>query len=228
MPFFFYDPTFLLLLPAFALTLWAQYRVKAAFTAASRIPSASGLRGAEAARKLLDDSGLNHVTLEAAKGRLSDHYDPRTKTLRLSAEVADSRSVAALGIAAHEVGHAVQHARAYMPFRIRQSIVPAAQFGSSLAFPLFIAGFLFTAPALMDIGIFLFLGAVAFQLITLPVEFNASTRALALLQNRGYLMEAETGQARKVLRAAALTYVAALAVSLVHLLRLFLLRGMRD
>ncbi|MFH1943024.1 MAG: zinc metallopeptidase [bacterium] len=226
----FHDPTFLLLIPAVVLALWAQNLVRSTFNKYSRIAAAVGMTGGAVAERLLRDSGLNDVTLEEVEGKLTDHYDPRTKTLRLSASISRSRSVAALGVAAHEVGHAIQHKMAYGAFHIRQSIFPVANLGSTLAFPLFFIGFLFSrsSTVLMDAGIILFCGAVLFHVVTLPVEFNASSRALTLLQSRGYLAEKEVGQARKVLRAAALTYVAATAVAVLHLVRMLILRSSRD
>ena len=228
MPFFFFDSTMILLIPAILLALWAQYLVKSTYAKYSKVQAASGLSGADVAQRLLQDGGLNEVQLEEVEGKLTDHYDPRSKTLRLSSSIAGSRSVAALGIAAHEVGHAIQHKHAYGAFALRQGIYPVANLGSTLAFPFFLIGFLFTAPVLMDVGIILFSGAVLFQVITLPVEFNASSRAMTLLQSRGYLAQKEVDQARRVLRAAALTYVAATAVAVMHLLRLIILRGARD
>ncbi len=228
MPFLFFDSTMILLIPAIVLALWAQHRVKSTFAKYSKVPAASGLTGYAVAQRLLSDSGIGDVEIEEAGGTLSDHYDPRTKRLRLSASIAQSKSVAALSVAAHEVGHAIQHHKAYTAFQVRQSIFPVANIGSSLAFPLFFVGFLFTAPKLMDLGIILFAAAVFFQLVTLPVEFNASARALVLLRERGLLHQSEVGQAQKVLNAAALTYVAATAVALLHLVRLVLLRGARD
>lgn len=228
MPFLFYDSTFLLLIPAILLALWAQHLVKSTFNKYSKVPAGIGMTGGVVAERLLSDSGLNDVEIEEVEGKLTDHYDPRTRTLRLSTSISRSRSVAAIGVAAHEVGHAIQHRMAYAAFQIRQGIFPVANLGSTLAFPLFFIGFLFTSPKLMDVGIILFSGAVLFQVVTLPVEFNASSRALALLQSRGYLAEEEVSQAKKVLRAAALTYVAATAVAVLHLLRLLILRGGRD
>jgi len=228
MPFLLYDPTFLLLIPAILLALWAQHLVKSTFNKYSKVPAGVGMTGGVMAEQLLSDSGLNDVEIEEVEGKLTDHYNPRTRKLRLSTSISRSRSVAALGVAAHEVGHAIQHRMAYTAFQIRQGIYPVANLGSTLAFPLFFIGFLFTSPKLMDLGIILFSGAVLFQVVTLPVEFNASSRALALLQSRGYLAEEEVGQAKKVLRAAALTYVAATAVAVLHLLRLLILRGGRD
>lgn len=228
MPFFFYDPTMWLLIPAILLALWANAMVKNTFNKFSKVPASSGLSGAEVAKRLLDAAGLGSVPIEEVGGNLSDHYDPRSRILRLSSGVARSRSVAAIGVAAHEVGHAIQHQKAWGAFQLRQSIFPAANIGSQLAFPLFIGGLLFSYPPLMDIGIILFSAAVAFQLVTLPVELDASKRALALLDSRGYLHQAEVGQARKVLRAAAMTYVAATAMAVLNLIRLLVLRGSRD
>ena len=232
MPFFYFDSTMVLLIPAVILALYAQHLVKSTYKKYSKVPASTGMTGGNVAQRLLSDGGLHDVEIEEIDGNLTDHYDPRSKTLRLSTSISRSRSVAALGIAAHEVGHALQHKNSYGPFYIRQSIVPVANFGSTLAFPLFFIGFLFSAGGslsiLMDIGIILFCGAVLFQVVTLPVEFNASSRALTLLQSRGYLAEQELGQAKKVLNAAALTYVAATAVAVIHLLRMILLRGARD
>ncbi|HDQ45581.1 MAG TPA: zinc metallopeptidase [bacterium] len=228
MPFFFYDSTIWLLMPAVLLALWANARVKNTFQKYSKVPASSGLTGAEVAGRLLGASGLGDVPVEAVGGTLSDHYDPKGRILRLSNGVARGRSVAAVGVAAHEVGHAIQHQQAWGAFRLRQSLFPAAHIGSRLAFPLFIAGLLFSIPPLLDVGIILFSAAVAFQLVTLPVELDASRRALALLDTRGFLHQAEVGQARKVLRAAALTYVASTAVAVIHLLRLVILRGSRS
>ena len=228
MPFLFFDSTMLLLIPAALLAFWAQIRVKSTFQKYAKVPASYGMTGADVARRLLEVSSLNHVRLESVDGKLSDHYDPRSKTLRLSHDIATGRSVAALGIAAHEVGHAIQDEEAYASFKIRQSIVPAANIGSQASLPIFFIGMLMSVPKLMDIGIILFTGAVLFQLVTLPVEFNASSRALRMLSDRGYLVQDEVGQAKKVLSAAALTYVAATAMALMHLLRLIILRDSRD
>jgi Zn-dependent membrane protease YugP len=224
----YYDSTFIMLIPAIVLVLWAQWLVKSTFSKYSKVEASSGLSGAEAAKRLLQEGGLSDVKIEEISGSLSDHYDPRTRILRLSETTSNSKSVAALGVAAHEVGHAIQHKEAFGAFRLRQSFVPVANIGSSMAIPLFIAGLIFTMPKLMDIGIVLFSAAVLFQVITLPVEFNASSRALALLQSRGILIEKEVGEAKKVLNAAALTYVAATAMAVVQLLRLVVLRNSRD
>ena len=224
----FLDSTMILILPALALALYAQYKVKSTFAAYSKVPASSGLTGAELAERLLRDGGLGEVQVEHVAGNLSDHYDPRSKKLRLSDATFQARSVAALGVTAHEVGHALQHKQAFGAFQLRQSIFPVANIGSTLAFPLFIIGLMMSFKPLIDIGILLFAGAVAFSVITLPVEFNASSRALALLQQRGYLVETEVGQARKVLSAAALTYVAATAMAVLQLVRLLVLRSHRD
>ena len=228
MPFYFLDSTFLLIIPAVLLALWAQNRVKSTYRRYSKVPAQYGWTGAELAHRLLRDKGLNHVTIEEIPGEMTDHYDPRTRTLRLSSGVARSRSVAALGIAAHEVGHAFQHQDLYQPFQIRQHIVPVAGIGTKLAFPLVFIGLLMSFPVLMDIGIVFFSGAVLFQLVTLPVEYNASHRALALLKQRGYLATAEVENTNKVLSAAALTYVAAAAVAVLQLIRLLVLRNNGD
>ena len=226
--FLFYDPTMLLLIPAIILAIWAQRLVKTTFAKYSKIPASIGMTGGDIAVHLLHESGISDVKVEEVAGKLTDHYDPRTRTLRLSSSIAKSSSVAAIGVAAHEVGHAIQHKMVYSAFQIRQYIFPVANLGSTLAFPLFFIGFLFATPKLMDAGIIFFSGAVLFQLITLPVEFNASSRALALLRSRGYLIDEEVNQAKKVLQAAALTYVASTAVAVLNLLRLLILRGVRD
>jgi Zn-dependent membrane protease YugP len=228
---FFWDYTIYLIIPPMILALYAQSKVKSTYARFSKITARSRVSGAETARRILQSSPASNVTVERAKGRLSDHYDPRKKVLRLSEGVFDSRSISALGIAAHEAGHAVQDASGYALLHIRNGIYPVANLGSSLAFPLFFIGFIFSRSGpsiLMDLGILLFSGAVVFSLITLPVEFNASKRALVLLRDGGYLQADELEGARKVLSAAALTYVAATAMAAMQLLRMFILRGSRD
>lgn len=227
---FFFDPTFILLIPAFILALYAQSKVKTTFARYSKVRTSRGYTGEEVSRALLNMRGLGDVKIEPAKGTLSDHYDPRTRIVRLSEPVFTSNSVAALGVAAHETGHALQHADAYGPLMLRSSVVPVVSFGSFLAFPLFFIGFIFanSIPWLMDVGIIFFAGAVALSLITLPVEFNASARALALLREGGYLTETELPHARAVLNAAAWTYVAAATMAISQLVRLLILRNMRD
>lgn len=228
---FFWDYTFLLLIPALIFALYAQQKVRSTYSAYSRKFASSKITGAEMAHQILATSGATDVKIEKAPGQLTDHYDPRKKVLRLSEGVFENRSIAALGIAAHETGHALQHQMGYSPLMLRNAIYPVASIGSSLAFPIFFLGFIFSRQGpsyLMDIGIFLFAGAVAFSVITLPVEFNASKRALALLQERGFLSQDELGGARRVLSAAALTYVASTAMAAIQLLRMFLLRQSRD
>ncbi len=184
--------------------------------------------GADVARELLDQAGLHDVPVERVGGHLSDHYDPRRRVMRLSPAVYGGNSIAALAVAAHETGHAIQHAANYVPLNIRNGLFPVASIGSQLAFPLFFIGLVFAAPGLMDIGIWFFLAALAFQVVTLPVEFDASRRAMRLLDAGGYLTREEAPGAKAVLSAAALTYVAAVAVSLMQLLRLLVLRSARD
>lgn len=213
-----------LLLPALIFSLYAQHKVRSAFKEMSRVRSTSGMTGAEVAKRMLERNGLGSVQVELIAGDLSDHYDPIQKTLRLSSPVYQSDSLAALGVAAHETGHALQHRDAYRPLQVRQAIFPVVKFGSSLWMPLFIGGLLFSIPNLIDLGIVLFSAAVAFHLVTLPVEFNASKRALAQLSSGGYISEREIAGAKKVLDAAAMTYVAAAAMAALQLLRLLLLR----
>ncbi|MDI7247799.1 MAG: zinc metallopeptidase [Bacillota bacterium] len=227
---FFWDPTYILIFPAMLFALWAQSRVQGVFNTYSRVRARSGISGAEVARRILDGSGLSSVRIEEIPGRLQDHYDPRAHVLRLSPEVYGGSSLAALGVAAHEAGHAIQHANGYVPLAIRSSLVPVATFGSNLAFPLFLIGFIFAGSGLdwlMTLGIWLFVGAVAFSVVTLPVEFDASRRALALLEHGGYMTTDEIRHARQVLSAAGMTYLAATAVAVTQLLRLLILRGSR-
>lgn len=225
------DPTFLLVIPALILSLYAQAKVRGAYAKYSQVVASSRLTGAQAAYQLLQAAGAGNVTIEKIPGDLTDHYDPRKKVLRLSQGVHDSPSIAALGIAAHETGHAIQDHVHYQPMALRSVIYPVANLGSTLAFPIFLVGLFFggrTSTTFMDIGILLFAGAVAFTVVTLPVEFNASKRALALLGERQFLSPSELAGARQVLSAAALTYVASTAMAAVQLLRMFLLRSSRD
>lgn len=221
---FFWDWTLILLVPAFILSLYAQYRVRSSFNRYSQIPSARGLTGAQAARMVLDSAGLSNVGIEVAGSRLSDHYDPRNRTLTLSPDVGQSNSLAALGVAAHEAGHAIQHAQGYAAFRLRSAIVPVANIGSNLGIILFFVGLVFFRDGLlMNIGIVLFAAAVLFTVVTLPVEFNASRRAMIQLENRSILVGDELAGAKKVLNAAALTYVAAALMAILQLARLILI-----
>jgi Zn-dependent membrane protease YugP len=228
---FFWEPTFFLLLPPLILAFYAQARVRGAYKKYSQIFAASKISGARVAHELLQTSGAGDIKVEKVAGELTDRYDPRTRVLRLSQGVYESTSIAALGIAAHESGHAIQHQSHYQPLALRTMIYPVASLGSTLAFPLFFMGFIFSRrgpSVLMDIGILLFAAAVVFSVVTLPVEFNASKRALALLEQRRFLTADEMTGARKVLKAAALTYVASTAMAAMQLLRMFILRQSRD
>jgi hypothetical protein len=221
---YFWYWSLILLVPALALGIYARVKVSSSFNRYSQIPSARGLTGAVASRQLLNSAGLGDVGVEVAGSRLSDHYDPRSRTLTLSPEVGNSNSLAALGVAAHEVGHAMQHAEGYTPFRLRSSLVPVANLGSNLGFILFFVGlFFFRNPIMMNIGIVLYAAAVLFTVVTLPVELNASRRALAELSNRNILVADELTGAKKVLNAAALTYVAAALMAILQLVRLILI-----
>ena len=221
----FFDPTMVLLIPAILLAFYAQMKVQSTYQRFSRVLSRSRLTAAEVARGLIREHGLD-VHVERVQGELTDHYDPRQKVLRLSSPVHDSSSLAALGIAAHEVGHAVQHHVGYAALGIRNSLVPVANLGSSLSFPILIVGLLLSSPMLVKAGVYAFSAVVLFQLITLPVEFNASSRAIALLTDGGYIAPEEVGPARAVLNAAALTYVAAALMAVLNLLRLLVLSGL--
>ena len=225
MGFFFWDPTMILLIPAIILAIWAQMRVSSTYKKYAQVPSAQGITGEKAARYLLQRNGISDVAVEAVEGTLSDHYDPRSKTVRLSADNYRGKSLSALAVAAHEVGHAIQDGSGYIPLKIRHTILPATNLGSWAAFPLFFIGLIFSTPMLMDIGIILFAGVVIFHFVTLPVEYNASSRALAQLGDNGMLLQEEITGAKKVLNAAALTYVAATAVAMLHLIRMLILRG---
>lgn len=226
---FFWDPLYLIIsLPALLLAMYAQWRVQATVSKYSQVHTGRGATGARVARALLDAYGLGHVVVERTRGFLGDHYDPRTKTLRLSPEVHDTPSVAAVGIAAHETGHALQHAEGYAPLQLRAAIVPAVQFGSFLGPLVFIAGFLFLGEGVAWIGVLLFSLVALFALVTLPVEFDASRRAKELLSSAGFAVGEEATGVARVLDAAALTYVAGLAQALTTLLYyVFLLTGFR-
>lgn len=226
---FYFDPMyFVFALPALLLALYAQFKVQSAYRRYSRIANQRGITGLEAARHLLSAAGLGHVSIEGIPGQMTDHYDPRTKTLRLSAGVARSNSVAALGIVAHEVGHAVQDAHAYTPLRLRSGLVPVVNLGSWLGPILFFIGLLLNAFDLALLGVIAFAGSAIFALVTLPVEWNASKRALKMLRRTGLVAEDELKGAKSVLSAASLTYVASLAQAISTLLYyVFLLSGFR-
>ncbi len=226
---FLFDPMyFILILPALILATWAQSKVKGAFEKNSRIRARSGLSGAEVARAILDKSGLDNVTVEPLdSGGLGDHYDPRSQTIRLSRDVYSGSSLAALGVAAHEAGHALQHAGGYLWLGVRNTIIPVTQFGSKIAFPLFFIGLLMRGEFLMTLGILFFATAVVFQIITLPVEYNASSRAVRILENERFVTNSEIPAVKEVLDAAALTYLAGALMAVMQLLYLLLLRGRR-
>ena len=209
--------------PGLILGIWAQSKIKRSYKKYSQVPSARGVTGAQAARVVLDANGMESVTIERTAGNLTDHYDPRSKVLRLSEGVYNSRSIAALGIAAHEAGHAAQDAQSYMPFNLRSKLVPMANLGSQLLWPMLIVGLFLHIPIVAQIGVWLFMFAVMFHLVTLPVELNASSRALAMLSDNGLLVQEEMTGAKKVLTAAAMTYVAALAVAILNLVYAFFL-----
>ena len=220
----YFDSTMIVLIPAIILAMYAQSKVKSTYEKYVRIASQKGYTGAEAARAILDRNGLTDVRIEHIRGTLSDHYDPRTRVLRLSDMVYRGNSISSSAIAAHEVGHAIQHARDYAPLRFRNAIVPVVNFASNLSWLFILAGLFLSFTGLIDIGIILFTGSVVFQIVTLPVEFNASSRALDELESVGVLTREEIPHSKKVLDAAALTYVAATATAVAQLVRLLLLR----
>jgi len=228
---YYYDPTYILLIPAIILTLFAQAKVNSAYRKFSGIPNQRGITGMQAARRILDANGLGHVRIEMTPGTLSDHYDPRDCVMRLSADVYNGTSVAAVSIAAHESGHAVQHATGYGLLKFRNTIVPVVNIASKLSWPLLIiglviasAGSMSTGYLLFDLGVLFFAGVVVFHLVTLPVELDASKRAIVQMQQLGIVGFDEVRGSKKVLSAAALTYVAALATAVLNLIRLLILR----
>ena len=223
-----FDPLFLMLvMPALLFSMWAQFKVKSSFGKYSKERTQKGLTGAAAAEEVLRQAGITDVRIEKVPGHLTDHYDPSSNVIRLSESVHDSTSVAAVGVAAHEAGHAIQYADAYAPIKVRAAIIPVTNFGSKLAVPMIMIGVIIGMTGLINIGILLFGAVVVFQLVTLPVEFNASRRAIDVLDGTLMLTETEVYGAKKVLSAAALTYVGALAVSLAHLLYFILLSKRR-
>lgn len=233
MPFFYFDSTYILVLPAIILAVIAQGKVSSTFNKYSRVPSRIGMTGAEAARRIMELNGIYDVSIERVAGNLTDHYDPSKKVLRLSDNVYSSCSIAAIGVAAHETGHAIQHARGYAPLSLRSIMVPAVNFGSRLFLPLILLGLLFSfssamGNSLITLGIILFGITVLFTLVTLPVEFNASKRAIACLSESRILYDDEVDGAKKVLSAAAMTYVASAAVAIAQFLRLLVLFGGRN
>ena len=228
---YYFDPTYILVVVGAVICLIASARVNSTFNKYNRVRSMSGMTGAQAAEHILHTAGIYDVSVQHISGNLTDHYDPRNKVLRLSDSTYGSSSVAAVGVAAHECGHAIQHQKDYAPLSIRSAIVPLANFGSFLAWPLIVIGLFITSSTgslLINIGILCFSLAVLFQLVTLPVEFNASSRAVRILGETGILAQEELKGTKKVLKAAALTYVAGAAASILQLLRLVLLAGRRN
>lgn len=224
----YFDPTMILLLPAMLISFWAQAKINSAYNKYSRVRTAGGYTGMQVARMMLDEAGLFDVRIEMVNTKLGDHYDPSSRVLRLSPEVYGDSTISAAGIAAHEVGHAIQHKESYKPLVIRNSIVPVVNFSSSISWILFFIGLLLGFKGLTTLGILLFSAVVIFQLITLPVEFNASNRALRVLQSRGILYGNEIKGAEKVLGAAAMTYVAATLMAISQLIRLIALSNRDD
>ena len=223
---YYWDPTYILVIAGLVVCLFAQAKVSSAYAKWSQVPSRTGLTGAQVARRILEGNGCQDVRIEAISGSLTDHYDPQDGVLRLSSEVYQSGSIAALGVAAHEAGHAIQDAQDYAPMRIRATLVPVANIGSHAAVPLFMLGLLMSWEPLTKIGIFCFALAVLFYVVTLPVEFNASSRAVAVLSG-GYMPEDEVRGVKAMLSAAAMTYVAAALQAVLQLLRLVLIAGSR-
>lgn len=227
---FYFDPTYFLVLIGVVLSLLASGKVKSTFAKFSQMRNSRGITGAEAAERVLRGAGIYDVRVEHIAGNLTDHYDPRSKVLRLSDSVYGQTSVAAVGVAAHECGHAIQHAKGYTPLKLRSAIVPVANFGAKIAWPLILIGLLFTSETsslLINLGIIAFSFAVLFQLVTLPVEYNASNRAIRIIADTGLMQGEEIKAAKKVLSAAALTYVAGAATAILQLLRIILLTGGR-
>lgn len=230
MGYYYWDPTYILVVIGAVICMIASARVKGTFNKYSQLRSMSGMNGAQVAQRVLQAAGIYDVQVRHVSGSLTDHYDPRTKTVNLSDPVYNATSVAALGVAAHECGHAIQHAKSYAPLSIRSALVPIANFGSMLAWPVILIGLLFNTRSsglIIDIGILLFSAAVLFQLVTLPVEFDASRRALVMLRTQGILADDKLRYTRRVLKSAALTYVASAAAAILQLLRIILITNGR-
>lgn len=225
---FFFDSTIILLIPVMILAFWAQSNVKGSYEKFKKIPNTLNITGAEVAEQILKKNGIYDVSVLPEKGELTDHYHPGKREVHLSSDIYYGKSVAALSIAAHEVGHAIQHSKAYYPVVLRGNLLPVANIGSQSAMPLFIIGLLFSSFQLMNIGIIFFSAALLFHIVTLPVEFNASNRAIAQLANGFTTSEAELGSCKKMLNAAALTYVASTLMALMQLIRLILIRNSRS
>ncbi|MEO5618614.1 MAG: zinc metallopeptidase [Candidatus Eisenbacteria bacterium] len=227
-----FDSTFLLLIPAMAFAFWAQWKVQHTYQKFAKVRASNGMTGRQMALAIMERNGVTDVTVEPVGGMLSDHYDPRVKKVRLSGPIHDGDSISSIAVASHEIGHVLQHAQGYAPLALRSAMAPVVGFVSMAAMPLFFIGLIFNIPGLsktlMDLGILFFSGAVVFHLVTLPVEFDASKRALAQLTSTGAVMPQEVSQAKQVLDAAALTYVAAAAMAALQLVRLVMLRNSRD
>ena len=224
----FFDPMGMILLaPALLLSIFAQMKVKSSFARYSEVYASRGVSSDEVSRKLLDNFGLYNVRIERISGELTDHYDPTSKVLRLSDSVSGNSSIAAIGVAAHEVGHAIQDKEGYAPLRFRNAVVPVVNIGSTASIPLFMLGLIMSIEPLINLGILLFAGVVLFHMVTLPVEFDASSRALKLLRSTAILNQKEVEGAKSVLDAAALTYVAAALVAVMHLVRFIILANSR-
>lgn len=234
MPFFGFDSTMILILPALAFAFWAQWKVKSTYEKYSKVRSSTSMSGRQMAASIMARNGVTDVTIEQVGGVLSDHYDPGAKAVRLSGHIYGDNSISSIAVAAHEIGHVLQHHQGYLPLQLRSTLAPVAGFGSMLAFPLFFIGMIFgsnlggMSTMLMDLGILFFAGAVLFHVVTLPVEFDASKRALVQLTESGAVQPDEVAGAKKVLDAAALTYVAAAAMAALQLIRLVALRNSRN
>lgn len=225
---FYFDPSMIILIPALIIAAWAQFNISSTFNKYSAVYSSRGYTGKDVTRMILDAYGLYDISIEMIGGKLSDHYDPQSRVVRLSRDVYAGTSIAAIGVAAHEVGHAIQHKEGYIPLKLRSALVPVANLGSNASWILFILGLIFSFKPLVTIGIVLFCATVLFQVVTLPVEFNASNRAIAVLDAKGILVGDEVKGARKVLNAAALTYVASVITAIAQLLRLIVLSRRDD
>lgn len=223
-----FDPTYILLIPAILISLWAQNKVNSTYEKYKRIRTMNGYTGEQVARQILNGAGLYDIPIEMVNTRLGDHYDPVNRVLRLSPEVYNGSTIAAAGIAAHEVGHAIQHKESYQPLSFRNSIFPVVRISSNLSWVIFVAGIAMSIRPLINIGIIMFSVVVLFQVVTLPVEFNASNRALKILENRGIIYGEELKGAKEVLQAAAMTYVSAAIMSISQLIRLLAISGRKN
>jgi Zn-dependent membrane protease YugP len=224
----FFDPTMIILIPALIISMWAQVKIKSSYAKYSQVYSRNGYTGGQVARMILDANGLFDIPVLVTGGHLTDHYDPSKRVVKLSNDVYNGTSLAAIGVAAHEIGHAIQHKEGYTPIKIRTALVPIANVGSQASWILFFLGIVMSFTPLVNFGIILFSAAVLFQLVTLPVEFNASSRAIAILSARNILYEDEVKGAKNVLTAAALTYVAAAVTAIAQLLRLIAIKNRND